>query len=145
ADPIAYQNHLFRGGRGPVCEDSADVTADNLLENDDALEVIGFLVSGSGEIGVLDPNDCFDLDTWPEGQCRALDFQLTAPERVSDSAFEAAVLIRAGAAGVQGWSFSVRAEGCEIAAVDTAGTPAAETFDEPPGLRSFGYYAGVPV
>lgn len=145
ADPIALQNHVFRGGMGPVCRKAADVTVDNLIENDDALETLSYLVTGTGEIGELNPNDCSELESWPEGQCAPLGLQIIAPAKVTDGRFYAQVAIRSPSLAVQGWSFSVRAENCSISDVSTFGTIAAETFDEPPGLRSFGYSASVAV
>ena len=145
ADAVALGNHLFRGGPAPVCAEAADFNGDGRIEFDDALRINSHLVSGTQHLRESPPGACAASQPWGEGACHPMGLWWEAPERVSEAGFDAVLAVRSPEVGVEGWSLSLRAEGCQIAAVTTRGTSAAEVWDAPPGLRHLGYAAAVTV
>ncbi len=145
ADPIGFENYLFRDGPDPVCRDAADVTLDNLIELDDATAIVSFLVPGTQMFSSLESGDCRQTMPWPEGQCAPLALDLLAPSRVTTTQFSARIALRSPTLNVQGWSMSIRSDGCTVREATTARTTAAEVWDDPPGIRHLGYSAAVPV
>jgi hypothetical protein len=145
SDPIAFENYLFQFGPDPVCREAADVNDDGLIELDDATVIVSYLVPGTQNIGLLDPSACANTMPWPEGPCAPLALELEAPARVTTARFQARLAIRSPTLAVQGWSASIRGRDCDLVAVTTDGTVAAEIWDDPPGLRHLGYSAAVVV
>lgn len=144
-DPIALGNHLFRGGPAPVCAEAADFNGDRSVEHDDATRMSSYLVSGTQLLRDFTAEACGAYQPWAEGTCLPLGLWWEAPQRVSDASFGAVLSVRSPAIGVEGWSLSLRAEGCKLSAVTTERTRAAEIWDTPPGLRHLGYAASTTV
>ncbi len=145
ADPVALQNHLFRGGPAPSCGAAADFNDDGRVEADDATRLSTYLVSGTQRLRPFTSAQCAGSEAWPEGDCLPLSLEWDAPERTTSAQFGATLAVRSPQAGVEAWSLSLTAEGCRITGVTTDGTRAAERWDEPPGLRRVGYAATTPV
>lgn len=141
ADSIALQNALFRGGRAVVCRPASDWNNDGRVEMDDAARISTYLVTGYQPTRTVPANACDSATYWPDGQCAPLAFDIHAPEKAVDTRFEATVAIRSPTLAVQGWSYSLRADGCRITGATTLNTTAAEVWDTPPGIRHLGYEA----
>ncbi len=145
ADPVAVLDHLFRAGPAPVCPDAADHGRDGRLDAEDGHRLTTWLVTGAQTPPPpLAPGACDDAAPWPAGECAPLRWTIDAPAS-ADGPFEALVAIESPSLPVEAWSLSVRAEGCVIAEATTAGTVAAEVWDDPPGLRHLGYAANQAV
>jgi hypothetical protein len=142
ADAVAVQNHLFRAGPAPVCLEAADLGGDGRLDGEDGHRLTTWLVTGAQAAPrPLPPGPCGDPEPWPAGDCAPLAWVVDAPEAADDGPFDAVVAVDSPALPIQAWSLSVRAEGCAIVGATTDGTPAAEVWDDPPGLRHLGYAA----
>jgi hypothetical protein len=145
ADPIALQNHLFRGGLAPPCRAAANFDGDDQLELDDSSRVTTHLLAGAVPYSAFSAAACAGSTAWPAGACGAIGFGFEGPARVTTGTFEIALAISTPTLVVQGWATSIRAAGCTITAASTDRTVAAEIWDSPPGRRHLGYSASIPV
>src|SRR5688572_17401945 len=132
ADPIALYDHLFRGGRAPVCAAAADFDRNDYVEIDDANRISTYLVAGTQRTRYLPAFECNDAVSWPDGSCEPLALELDGPARTTEPRFSVQAVLRSPMLAVQGFSMSLGASGCSIARVSPEGTPAAEIWDDPP-------------
>ena len=145
ADALALSSYLFRAGLAPVCVAAADFRRDGQLQVDDATRLRHHVVSGSDPAPVLSPTACEEPTAWPDAPCVPLGAYLELTGAASPDRQTVEVVVHSPILPVAGWSFSLRTEGCEVLTATTSGTPAAQQWDGPPGLRHLGYSASVPV
>ncbi len=141
ADAVALLDHVFRGGRQPACEAAADFNGDGRVEADDATRIHSLLVTGTQGVRTLMQRACDDLTPWPAGRCAPVAWDLAAPTRTTEARFAVEVAVRSSTLALDGWSLSVTAAGCAVATATLTGTPSAQVWDQPPGLRRMGYAA----
>jgi dockerin type I repeat protein len=142
ADPIALSNHLFRGGPAPACDLAADFNDDGSLELDDGGALNSYLVSGTQRARAFPAEEaCGGRPAWADGPCAPLALELLGSNRVTASEFSVQLAIVSPALRVQGWSASIVTDGCTLMRASTDGTPAAEIWDAPAGVRHLGYSA----
>lgn len=145
ADALALSSYLFRAGPAPVCVAAADFRRDGQLQVDDATRLRHHVISGSAPAPVLSPTACEEPTAWPEAPCVPLTAYLELTGAAAPDRLTIAVIVHSPIVPVSGWSFSLHTEGCEVLTATTSGTPAAQQWDGPPGLRHLGYSASVPV
>lgn len=139
ADSVAFSSWLFRAGHAPRCPGACDFRSNGRLEADDATAQRSALVSGVELVPTLAAGSCAGGSAWSDAPCLALAMRVEAPELAAPGRFEARLVVHSPGSIVQGWSASVRANGCRIVAAAMRGTASADRADDPPGLRHLGY------
>lgn len=145
ADAVAIQDHLFRRGPAPACAESADVDHDGAIEMDDGHRISTALVPGNRVIPFLPAGACRTSTAWAPTPCAPMALTIAGPQRVTASRFEARVQLTSPSLAIHGFSMSIGARDCAITRITTEGTPAAEVWDDPPGVRHMGYATTTPV
>jgi hypothetical protein len=138
ADVVALSNHLFRGGRGARCTALADFRTDGHLEIDDHGMMRSALIAGSQAVPRFDGR-CGATSVWTAGPCVPLALSVRAPQTAMAGRFEARIVVSSPGGVVQGWSASLRAQGCRVLSAALRDTVSADVSDVPPGLRHLGY------
>lgn len=139
ADSIAFSNWFFRAGRAPRCPGACDFRPNGHLEADDATAQRSALVSGVELVPMLPAGACNGGASWSAGPCLPVAMRVDAPERATPGRFEASLVLTSPGDVVQGWSASVRANGCRIVSALLRNTASADRAEAPPGLRHLGY------
>ncbi len=146
SDAIYLLRHELNGGPDPSCEAAIDVPPYGRLDATEGLAPLYYLGSGSyALLDAVDATSCARVERAVAPPCGdGLRLDLSAPETVRGAAgettsFEATVTLTSPSLAVEAWSFTLSAEGCALSDATTAGTRAADTMDDPPGLRDGGY------
>jgi hypothetical protein len=145
SDGVFVLRSFFVGGPAPACTAAVDFVPDGSF---DAGDGFGLLYTvGPKTVRYppdLDVSACAAPTRAEEPACGdGLALGIDAPATVTGSVgtqttFDASVTLASPVLDVEAWSFTLVAEGCQIAAATTAGTVAADRADATGGLRDGG-------
>ncbi len=145
SDGAFLARYAFAAGPAPVCEAGVDLVPDGAFN-------VGDIVAAWYSVGPksapyrpeVTAEDCPAAERTVAPPCAdGLALAIDAPEQVSGAAgapttFTATVTVTSPELPVEGWSFTLTADGCTLDGGTTAGTYAADEADAAPGLRDGG-------
>jgi hypothetical protein len=145
SDGAYLARYAFAAGPAPVCAAGVDLVPDGEFNVGDILGVWYSLGPKSAPYRPdVSAEDCPEVARTTAPPCAdGLTLAVSAPARVTGAVgaavpFDATVSVESPELAVEGWSFTVSADGCTFVSGTTAGTEAADRADGTGGLREGG-------